>query len=469
MRPTRQTRLRFSGAWLGLVAAGMLAIMGDGRAFEIGFGALTAPDEPSPTEPFSRGATDGTDSSAAGTTGPPSSSASAPSLESSAEPFSLGNFFSPFFELGAPGDPSHPDKLRFTVNTALGYDSNVLTSNTNPIASATSNLSGTAAYNFGSERLKITSSLALGIIYYDNRPGDSSDYNGNFSAAFSYFVTRRLQLAGGVNLIYASQPNPTLIGGVSRFSGDYTVANVNVSATYALRPRLSMRVELRENTIQYAEEDENQALGFSDQTYVLGLDYLFSPRITLTTEYRYNPLSYYESDQDSVGQIFTVGFVANFNPRLKWTMQAGVEGRSFDGETQPGSESQYFGPFLESSVEYDFAPNSSLVGRLRYGTEPSGVASLSIRETLRGSLVLRYAFTPRLTADFGLSYENDNYDQPGDASFVQKYFTGSIGLGFQFNPALSLTARFEYSSVQSDVPTDGYTRDVSTLGLQFIF
>lgn len=391
------------------------------------------------------------------------------------EPFSLWDFFSRFFELGAPGlgapgDPNHPDKLRFTLTSALGYDTNVLTSNTDPIASATSSLSGSAVYNFGSERLKINAGLGFGATYYDNRPGDSTDYNGNFNAAVSYFVNRRLQISGTFGLIYASQPNPTLIGGVTRFSGDYTVTNGSISVSYSLRPRLSARLEFRENAIEYANADSNEGLGFSEQSYVFGLDYLWSPRITLTTEYRYTPLSYNQPDQDSTGQIFTVGFITTINPRLTWTFQAGVEGRTFSTSNQSGGPSQYFGPFLESNAEYNFAPGSSVVATLRYGTEPSGVASLAIRETLRGSLALRYAFTPRVIGDLTLAYQNDHYDQPGDTSdFSQRFFTGTVGLGFQINPALSLNARYDYSVVESDIEGDGYSRGISSLGLQIIF
>lgn len=425
--------------------------------------------EPVPVEPFA---------SLPDQTFPPITMATIASEEASSpvvvdeqqEHFSLWDFVSRFFELGAPGDPNNRDKLRFTLASALGYDTNVLTSNTDPIASTTSSLSGTVAYNFGSDRLKINAGLGIGATYYDNRPGDSTDYNGNFNAAVSYYVNRRLQISGTIGLVYASQPNPTLIGGVTRFSGDYTVTNGSVSVSYSLRPRLSMRLEYRQNAIEYANASSNEGLGFNEQTYVLGFDYLVSPRITLTTEYRYSPLFYNQPGQDSTGQIFTVGFITAINPRLTWTLQAGVEGRTFSDSSPQGGENQYFGPFLESNAEYNFAPGSSILATLRYGTEPSGIASLAIRETLRGSLAFRYAFTPRFIGDLMLAYQNDHYNQPGEINdFSQQFFTGSFGLAFQINPALSLNARYEYSVVQSDIEGDGYTRGISSLGLQIIF
>jgi hypothetical protein len=373
------------------------------------------------------------------------------------------------FELCGPGDPNHPDRLRLTIATNVGYDDNVLTTKNDPIASGTAGLNGTISYNLGSERLKIASSLALGTTYYDNRPGDSTDYNGTFGGQISYYATRRLLLSGNFSISYLSQPNPTLIGGVSRFQGDYWAANIGIDISYNIRPRLSARLGFSFSGIQYTDEVINQGSGFYQQTYRIGLDYLVSPRVTLTTEYRYSPLSYYEADQDSTGHILTVGFITSITPKLKWTLQGGVEARQLQNETQGGS-SEYLGPFLETDLAYTFAPNSSLVGTLRYGTEPSGVAGISVRETLRGSLGIAYAFTGRLTGSLSLSYQHDNYDQPGDQSdFAQQFTTASVGLAFRINPAISVNANYTRSAVQSDFEADEYTRGVTTLGLEIIF
>lgn len=384
--------------------------------------------------------------------------------------FSLDDLVGAFLELGAPGDPNQTDKLRLRTSTTIGYDDNVFTTNTDPIASGTASLDGEASYNFGDERLKLSSSLAGGVTYYDNRPGDDTDYNGTFRAATSYFVTRRLRVSGDAAIAYLSQPNPTVIGGVSRFNGDYITANLGFDVSYNLTPRFSARVGYRFTGIQYTDESQNESLGFTQETYFVGLDYLVSPRFTLTTEYRYSPLSYYESDQNSTGHIYTVGFVALFSPKFRWTLQGGAEARVLENATQGDAAENYVGPFLETDVSYEFRPGSSLSASLRYGTEPSGVAGISIRETLRGTLAMRYAFTPRLVGDVALSYQHDNFDQPGNtADFTQTFYTASLGLRFQLNPALAATAGYSYSAVQSENSFDEYTRNITTVGLEIIF
>ncbi len=386
------------------------------------------------------------------------------------ESFSLWDFFSHFFELGSPGDPGHPDKLRLTVGATLGYDDNVFTTKTDQVASATAGLNGNIAYNIGTERTKLAGSLALGTIVYQNRPGDATDYNGTFSLAGSHFFTRRLQITGSVALSYLSQPNATLIGGVSRFSGDYMVANAGFQVIYSVRPRINTRVGFSINAIKYTDEIINQGQGFSEQTYTLGLDYLLNPRTTLNLEYSISPLSYYETQQDSVGHVLTVGFTTSFTSRFKWEFKAGAEARQLnDTDTQSGT-SLYLGPFVETNMQYLLGPASAVNANLRYGTEPSGVSGISIRQTLRGGLNVTRAFGGRFVCDLGISYEHDTFDQPGDANdYTQEYYTAGVGLRYNFNPAFALTARYDYTALRSEIESSEYTRGISTLGLEIIF
>jgi len=374
-----------------------------------------------------------------------------------------------FFELGASGDPNHLNKVRILFSPTAGYDTNVLTTKEDPIASATSGFSGTAAYNFGSDRMKLSSSLSFGATYYQSRPGDKTDYNGSFGISTSYYLTRRVQITGAANIAYLSQPSPLVVGGVQRFSGDYTVARGELGLNYSLRPRWTVRLGYSMNGITYSDSTINQQSGFRAQTVSLGLNYLFTPRITLTSEYRYNPLTYHESTMNSVGHILTFGFMTTLTPKFKWTFQAGAEERSFS-DPLPEATSSYLGPFLETSLEYGFSPGSSLVGSLRYGTEPSGIGGISISQTLRGSLACNYSFSGRLSCSAGIAFEHDHYDQPGSINdYSQVFYSGYLGLRYQFNPNFALTARYEYSAVDSEQNINNYTRAITTMGLELLF
>jgi len=382
---------------------------------------------------------------------------------------SLWDTVSQFFDLGASGDPNHLTKLRYSAGVSAGYDSNVLTSNVDPIASPTAGINGTMAYNFGSDRLKLTSALSGGATHYTDRPGNKTDYNGTFAFSGSYYVTRRLQITGSLAVSYLSQPSPLVVGGIQHFQGDYTVFNGQFGINYSLRPRLSLQLGYEASGIHYAESDINQQSGYRQQTYTLGLGYLLTPRFTLTTQYQFVPVTYNTSSSDSIGNILTVGFVTTFSPKFKWTFRAGAETRDLLNPS-PGTLNNYIGPFMETNIEYDFSPASSLVASLRYGTEPSSLSGATITQTLRGSMDFNYSFAGRLSCALGVAYEHDYYNQPGAINdYSQAFYSGYVGLRYQFNPAVALTARYEYSAVSSQISLNDYTRDVSTLGLELNF
>jgi hypothetical protein len=147
----------------------------------------------------------------------------------------------------------------------------------------------------------------------------------------------------------------------------------------------------------------------------------------------------------------------------------GAEQRFLQNPVDGNSTS--LGPFLQSELSYQFGPSSAVAWNLRYGTEPSGVANVSQRQTFRTGLSLVHGFTSRISGNLGLNYEVDNYEQRGViTSYTQTVIDISGGLNFKINKALSLSANYQYISITS--PENSfveYTRSVAFLGVNFDF
>lgn len=373
------------------------------------------------------------------------------------------------FSLFGPPAPGSRDSAELTAGVRVGYDDNVFTTHIDPQGSGFGSVFGTLAYNFGTERLKIDLALSGGVTYFDNRASDPTDYNGGGSLRIEYRATRRLTMNAMASVQYLSQPDPTLIGNVLRFAGDYTVANVGFDVSYAIRPRWSLTAGYQFASVTYADEVINQSLGFYDQNFSLSLAYLVSPRASLIVEYRYNPLLYYEVDEGSDGHLLLVGFDYSISPKALWTLRGGAEARSVR-EPIETAESSYLGPFVESQFIYNYAPNSNVALNLRYGTEPSGVSSIAIRQTFRAWASIDHAFTGSLSGTAAIYWQNDHYDLPGDVNdFAQSTLTGTLGLRYRLGPSFAIFGRYEYSAVSSDFETNEYTRNVTSLGVELIF
>lgn len=377
--------------------------------------------------------------------------------------------FENLIELFAPADPGRRDTLRITTSISAGYDDNVFTTNIDQVGSGFGAASGALDYKFGTERFNMNLGLTGAATYYDNRPGDESDYTGGGSLALEYSPSRRIAIEANAGIQYLSQPDPTLIGNTVRFSGDYSVSNVLISASYNIRPRWAVTLGYDMTRIEYADQLINESLGYLNQNFSLSTNYLASPRIALVMEYRYNPLVYYETEEASDGHIVLFGFNYSVTPSAIWTFRLGAESRTVREPVEIG-ESSYLGPFFETQFAYTYSPNSNISVNLRYGTEPSGVSSVVIRQTFRARLGLDHAFTGRLSVQVAVFYQNDRFDQPGMIpDFNQEYLVGSLQLRYQFAPPFAIFARYEYSAVTSNVETAEYERGITTLGLELIF
>lgn len=399
----------------------------------------------------------------------PSAEVSDPSIRRATLLDSVSHLVEEGFSLFGPPAPGSRDSLRLTAGVRAGYDDNVFTTNVDPQASGFASVFGTLAYSFGTERLKINLELSGGVTYFDNRASDPTDYNGGGAFRIEYRASRRLSMNAMASVQYLSQPDPTLIGNVSRFAGDYTVANVGFDVSYAIRPRWSVTAGYQFLGVEYADEAINQSLGFYDQNFSLSLAYLVSPRASIIMEYRYNPLIYYEVDEGSDGHLLLFGFDYSISPKALWTLRGGAEARSVR-EPIETADSSYLGPFVESQFIYNYAPNSMVALNLRYGTEPSGISSIAIRQTFRAWASIDHAFTGRLSGNAAIYWQNDNYDLPGDVNdFAQSIFTGVIGLRYRIGPSFAIFGRYEYSAVYSDIELNEYTRNVTSLGMELIF
>ncbi len=213
----------------------------------------------------------------------------------------------------------------------------------------------------------------------------------------------------------------------------------------------------------------NDQLGYISQTLAQSFRWLWKPRTTLVAEYRFNPINYFSADLDSLANYFLLGFDHIFNPRFTWSVRGGFQ-VNFNNNPVDGS-STYFGPYGQSNLSYQFGPASALSWNLRYGTEPSGLAEVSQRQTFRTGLVLVQAITARLSANLTLDYQGNSYDQAGViASFFENVFSIGAGLKFALTRLISLEAAYQFTAdFTPGDPSRDYTRNVVFVGVTSSF
>jgi hypothetical protein len=360
-----------------------------------------------------------------------------------------------------------PFDLTFSVRE--GFDSNVYTTSTDPTSSWYTNFAAGLNYSFGSPRLQLGASLAGGVTYYYTRPGDKVDFNGSFALNALYRATPRLTLTIATTTAYLSQPDVAIIGGPNRQEGDYLYSNTSLSAAYQWNEIITSVTSYNFTALYYLEQALNDTQGNISQTLAQSINWLWKPKTTLVLEYRANAITYYKADLDQFGNYFLVGFDQIFNPRFFWNLRVGAQ-LNFNNNEVDGS-STYLGPFMESTLSYQFAPASSLAWNMRYGTEQSGLTDVSQRQTFRTGLTLSHAINSRLGATAGINYQANYYDQSGVIeSYTESIVNFSVGLNFRVNRLVSLNAGYQFTiDVAPGFTGREYNRSIAFVGANFSF
>ena len=122
--------------------------------------------------------------------------------------------------------------------------------------------------------------------------------------------------------------------------------------------------------------------------------------------------------------------------------------------------------------------HSSIGWTARYGVEQATEQNSAGQVTFRTGLQFRYAFTARISSSVGFNYQhNDNQGgvsttgsvQPTGASFATDAYDVLASLRYQINRRIDCDLGFQHSENASADPTQDYTRNRYSIGLNFTF
>lgn len=368
-------------------------------------------------------------------------------------------------EGGAPGSFW---RIPIKLSSALrqGYDSNVFTSETDPVASPYTNLALGAEYKFGGSRLQLAAQASIGATYYYSRPGNKIDYNGGISFTADYAASSRLLISIANNSQFVPQPQLGVVGGgITNVDQGYFYQSTSIAVVYQINRRLASVTNYNLSAFYYPNQALNSYQGRIDQSLSESLQLLVLPKTSLSLIYRVNPVTYFGEDLDSFGQFVLLGINQSFNPRFSFNAQFGAEQR--DNQNPVDGPSTSRNPFFESNLTYAYGPASRLVFNARYGTEASGLANVTQTTVLRFGLGIAHSLTRRISLSLDVNYQNRYYDQPQVIpDYSENVYQVNLGARFQVNRFLSVEAGYSYSQVTSPQPEQSqeYTRQIIFIG-----
>ena len=374
--------------------------------------------------------------------------------------------------------------LQLTLDSRIGYDDNTLDEPDHvdlvlggrrtriqtraPSDSIFINEQLSLSYSLGDSRSNLVIGATAGVTYYFDRPGRDYDLNFGLSLKYRYKLTPRATFEASTFNLYQPEPDFGVVGGQTRRNGDYFYSTNRIALSYRWTPRFSTVTGYDPIFFIYRQQPYSTFQDRTEQYFTQEFRFLIQPTLTLVAEYRFAYISFFNINNDSYSHFVLGGYDYAFSPRLRMTLRAGAEFRTYTdngartlaaGFRTIGQE-QRNSPFAESSLVYDLSRRSNIALTLRYGLEQGDTTFAdSVRETFRLGLAYNQAITARITGYISLFYQHGRYDN-GDIinalgqrfgnSYTEDTVDLAVGLRYAINRNFSAEVGYSHTVSVSD-------------------
>ncbi|MDA3873117.1 MAG: outer membrane beta-barrel protein [Kiritimatiellae bacterium] len=312
------------------------------------------------------------------------------------------------------------------------------------------------------------------LVWFEDRPGDSSDVNHQFDLILNQDFSPRTSLNLKHVLRAAQEPELVSEDVTFRNNNDYLYNSFDAKLLTQVVPnKTSAQVSGRFVDFSYDDDEVAETNDYQEMTAGLDLIQVVMPETTVSGQLRYSEVDY-EADLRDFDNI-QIGLAASriFNPKFEAQIRGGVEMHSSDDPIADDLET----PYISGSLVFLPAMGTRITLGAGYAQDKSPVVIFSTQEktTLSATLSrdLTAALGLHLTGIYSIgSFTEDNATQAfdpdvnsdGDETILRFVST----LSYRVNVRNSVEATLQYTDLESDVrPQSDYDRTRVSLGWKY--
>ena len=362
--------------------------------------------------------------------------------------------------------------LEITAGVNLGFDNNVLGSNTTTGGSGRGSLSVGENLVLTYDRFAEPTEVHLiGAGRFTQFPDvGSDDKDLTLTLGLTHNFSTRLSFRADVYAAYQTEPNfQSNVGPENVRAPHFDTHNI-FSLSYHWLPRLSSITSFTLERVDYlqttGQTTATTTLNQQDRfqyTLAEGLQFSLTTRTNLNLQYRYLIVDYDSAPRDSTTHFALVGFDHNLTEHLQINVLGGASFRSFKDD---GSS---IDPYGSVNVSYR-GHKHSLSWLTTYSVEQPTTQTLALgTTTLRTGLNVTYDLTSRINARAAVYYYNsNNQGSSGTTSAgAQDGLQFTLGLNYGINQHWAVNANTVYSAQFSSGTTRGYSRNHYFAGVTY--
>jgi hypothetical protein len=362
--------------------------------------------------------------------------------------------------------------LEITAGVDLGFDNNVLGTNTTTGGSGRGSISvGENLFLTYNRFAEPTEVHLIGVGRFTQFPDvGSDDKDLTLTLGLTHNFSTRLSFRADVYAAYQTEPNfQSNIGPENVRAPHFDTHNI-FALSYHWLPRLSSITSFTLERVDYLQTTQqttattttlNQQNRFQ-YTLAEGLQFSLTTRTNLVLQYRYLIVDYDSAPRDSTTHFALVGFDHNLTENLLINVLGGASFRSFE------NDGNSIDPYGQVSIKYQ-GSNHSLSWVTTYSVEQSTQTLALGATTLRTGLNATYNLTSRINARAVVYYYNSsNQGSSGTTSTrAQDGLQFTLSLNYRINEHWAVSANTTYSAQFSSGATGGYSRNHYFAGVTY--
>jgi Putative beta-barrel porin 2 len=370
--------------------------------------------------------------------------------------------------------------LQITAGVDVGYDNNVLGSNTNSGGSGRGSFSVRENLVLTYDRFaKPTEVHLIGVARFTQFPAvGADDKDLSLTLGLLHNFSTRLSLTADVYAAYQTEPNFQSNVGPENVRAPHFDTHSIFALSYHWLPRLSSITSFTLERVDYLQTTQQTiatttTLNQQDRfQYTLGegLQLSFTTRTNLVLQYRYLIVDYDSAPRDTTTHFALVGFDHNLTEDLVVNVLGGASFRSFQDD---GSS---IDPYGSVNVSYR-GRKHSLSWSTTYGVEQSTQTLSRGSTTFRTGLNATYGLTSRINARAAVYYYNsNNQGSSGTTTSTGTTSTGAqdglqftLGLNYGINNHWAVNASSTYSAQFSSGRQGNYSRNSYFAGVTYTY
>ena len=359
------------------------------------------------------------------------------------------------------------NKKPFIITAALReeYDDNIFTSASHKVGSFKTDLLPSIIFDFPMDQSDFSVRIDGGLVYFNNRPGDSFDKTVDLVMRYTHSFSERFSLDLRDQVGYFTEPSLLSGAGTPYRNGGYISNTATAEFNAQWTPLVGTLTTFSSNLFDY--QNSSIALIENSLESVGTHDFRFAilPKVNLVFGGIIDNISYADVRRGYTNYTGDGGIDWQALPSLSIGGRAGA---TFANPDHVRSSVAPYGSFL---VDWRLGARSTLNFSYAHNVVPTDFSNASGQEADRFTVRFNYDITPSLTSYLSGIYTHSSYNQnfirAGTGSNFNEDDTGlGLGLAYHFNPHLDFEAGYNFSDISSGNTARNYTRNQTYVGVR---